>query len=340
VLHSRAETTMARALISLGSNLGDRAANLAAALAALGRHPSIVVLNASRFHSWPAIGGPLNQAGFLNAAACLETSLAPEELLIALQQVEQDLGRQRTTRWAARTIDVDLLLYDELVMDLPDLLIPHPRMAFRRFVLVPAAEVAADMRHSITGWTIAQHLRYLETALPYVAVTGLPGVGHAAVAESVAQRTGARLLRDPATTDSTGHVQPAELELLDRRAGLLRRDAWPSNAATAISDFWIEQSCVLAAPHLDESDLRSLELRLASLAVELVPPKLLVVLQDCTLDRSEDTERAKAQRELLCRARRPGVGPLLVLPAGDPAGAVDEVEAAIAAMREPCRDPS
>ena len=93
------------------------------------------------------IGGPAGQEPFLNAAALLETSLPPAELLARLQRIELHLGRTRETRWAARTLDLDLLLYDNLVLNTPYLTLPHPRMAFRRFVLEPAAEVAPEMAH-------------------------------------------------------------------------------------------------------------------------------------------------------------------------------------------------
>ena len=93
-----------------------------------------------------AVGGPAGQRAFLNAAARLETSLPPAELLARLQRIEWHLGRTGAkTRWAARTLDLDLLLYDDLVLSTPYLTLPHPRMAFRRFVLEAAAEVAPEM---------------------------------------------------------------------------------------------------------------------------------------------------------------------------------------------------
>ena len=90
----------------------------------------------------------------MNAAALLETDLPPAALLAALQDIERRLGRIRAERWGPRTIDLDLLLYDQLELETPELILPHPRMSFRRFVLGPAAEIAAEMAHPVCGNTI------------------------------------------------------------------------------------------------------------------------------------------------------------------------------------------
>ena len=97
----------------------------------------------------PAARGPSN------AAALLETAIEPGPLLRLVKQLEHEWGRQTAERWAARVLDLDLLLYDRLVVETPELVVPHPRMAWRRFVLEPAAEIAPEMVHPPTGWTIA-----------------------------------------------------------------------------------------------------------------------------------------------------------------------------------------
>src|SRR5690606_25069559 len=94
------------------------------------------------------------QSPFLNGAVLLETSLAPHELWQVFQQVELAAHRQREVTWGPRTLDVDLLLYNKLVLDSPELTIPHPRMMFRRFVVEPAAEIAPSLVHPLVEWRL------------------------------------------------------------------------------------------------------------------------------------------------------------------------------------------
>ena len=130
------------ALIGLGSNLGDRQINLNGAISALGQVPGITVRQVSTFHETEPVGGPPGQGMFLNAVALLETDLEPLPLLHVLQEIEVQFGRQRTVRWGERTLDLDLLLFDDRIIDTPELCVPHPRMRTRRFVLEPLVEVA------------------------------------------------------------------------------------------------------------------------------------------------------------------------------------------------------
>jgi 2-amino-4-hydroxy-6-hydroxymethyldihydropteridine diphosphokinase len=138
---------MATAYIALGSNLGDRAASLHSAIRDLNATPSIRVVRVSTFHDTEAVGGPANQGRYLNAAARIETSLNPASLLAALLSIEQRHGRVRDEKNAPRTLDLDILLYDDLVTTSGDPVIPHPRMHERRFVLAPLVEIAADLQH-------------------------------------------------------------------------------------------------------------------------------------------------------------------------------------------------
>src|SRR5687767_13539210 len=151
-----------RALVALGSNLGDRAANLAAALAHLESTGAARVTARSGLVETDPVGGP-PQGRYLNGAAVIETRLAPRELLAAMQAAEGAAGRTRHgPRWAARTADLDLLLFEDRVIDEPGLTVPHPRMHERRFVLAPAAEVAGEWVHPVLRRTI----RALLEALP------------------------------------------------------------------------------------------------------------------------------------------------------------------------------
>lgn len=136
---------MATCLIGLGSNLGDRTAQLNSALAALRADESLALVRHSSFYETAPVGGPAGQRKYLNAAALVETSVAPHELLVKLQAIENRLERVRSEHWGPRTIDLDLLLYGDAVIDTPELVVPHPRLTKRRFVLDPAAEIAPEL---------------------------------------------------------------------------------------------------------------------------------------------------------------------------------------------------
>ena len=149
-----------KALISLGTNLGDRESNLSRAWELLGQVPGVRTLRLSRFYETEAVTLMPDslQPPYLNAVGLLETELQPLELLQAMQQIEQQLGRVRTERWGPRTIDLDLLLFGDMELQTVRLTIPHPRMTERRFVLEPAAEIVPQMRLPVNGKTILQLL--------------------------------------------------------------------------------------------------------------------------------------------------------------------------------------
>jgi 2-amino-4-hydroxy-6-hydroxymethyldihydropteridine diphosphokinase len=134
---------MPRTFVGLGSNLGDRERNLHEAVERLGE---IGLVGVSAFRDTDPVG-VVEQPNFLNAVAELSSDLSPRELLDRLLQIERELGRDRTKkeRWGPRTIDLDLLLYGDEVVDEPGLTVPHPRLAERRFVLEPLHELAPDL---------------------------------------------------------------------------------------------------------------------------------------------------------------------------------------------------
>lgn len=131
-----------RAYLALGSNLGNRLGHLRAAVRLLEETDRIDVVRSSRIYETDPVGPP--QPAYLNAVIEVETSRSPRELLEACRDVEDALGRVRTERWGPRTIDVDVLTFDEQTVDEPDLQVPHPRMHERGFVLVPLGELDDD----------------------------------------------------------------------------------------------------------------------------------------------------------------------------------------------------
>jgi 2-amino-4-hydroxy-6-hydroxymethyldihydropteridine diphosphokinase len=132
-----------RAYVGIGSNLGDRWKTLALAAERLRADPRVEVVRASRVYDAAPMGPP--QPRYLNAVLELETRLAPQELLALLQEVERAGGRTRGTRWGARTLDLDLLLHGNAVVRTPELVVPHPGLVSRRFVLEPLDELCPDL---------------------------------------------------------------------------------------------------------------------------------------------------------------------------------------------------
>lgn len=146
---------MTRAFVALGANLGDPAATVQAAIGELGRLPGTRLVRASSLYRTAPVG-LAEQPDFINAVAELATGLPAGELLTALLALENRFGRVRQERNGPRTLDLDLLLYSDLVAATPDLTLPHPRLHLRAFVLVPLAEIAPGLalpgRGSVAAW--------------------------------------------------------------------------------------------------------------------------------------------------------------------------------------------
>ena len=175
--------------------------------APLARRDTCLQCALCRHQTVPA-GGPIHQPPFINGVARFETADSPLAVLHRLQGVEQALGRVRHEHWAARTIDLDLLLYDDLELQTPELTIPHPRFSFRRFAILPAAEIAPELIHPPTGWSIAQLAYHSQNSFPWIALAGGSADFRQKIAHQLVQKAPQPLRlvspANPPTTTETG----------------------------------------------------------------------------------------------------------------------------------------
>lgn len=353
---------MASALIALGSNLGDRQRILDGAVAALAAQPGIRVVRKSGWHATPPVGGPPGQGEFLNGAALLDTALSPVQLHAVLKQIELAAGRTSGERWAPRTLDLDLLLYDKLLINTPELTVPHPRMAFRRFVLEPAAEIAPAMKHPIIAWSLAalrDHMRgdwFLNRRgiRYFAAITGPLAAGKSTLATAVAAAIGAKTTTDAAASRSpqvtaaprADQKLSEQMKLAAHRTRQLSTLALVRRGSDTISDFWLEQSYCDAELALPSHAFTEFVNQCRPGFEKAVKPMLLVFLdvspdvswlriaqRGAAIPHWIDHDWLVRYRDLLiARTMAPKRGPLLRLDGTKPDEARDELIAAIQAM--------
>ncbi len=350
---------MADCLIGLGSNIGDRAAQLDQATQRICEHPGITLQGTSRYYETAPVGGPADQDSFLNAAIRITTSLPPEHLFARIREVEHELGRQRLERWGPRSIDLDLLLYDQLIQQTPHLVLPHPRMAIRRFVLEPACEVAAELIHGPTGWSIQHLLARLDRTPCYVAVCCADASKSRALVTTVA--------RDLPVTPVTATAPPTAAPSCEATAAddtavaaLAEQSSALATITTSelpqqhcfVSNFWLNQSLALARTW--PACRASAALQQACMAaIERAPqPHFILHLElapsgdspsteipqphSASLDAEHSTGQTTLESfatQLRVQLALPGQGPTLHVPAANMAAASIELRAGIDAMR-------
>jgi 2-amino-4-hydroxy-6-hydroxymethyldihydropteridine diphosphokinase len=267
---------MARCLIGCGSNLGQRREQLDRALELLGFMPGVELVAVSRFHETRPVGGPGDQGAYLNGACLIETDLPPRDILGMLFAVENTLQRRRDQRWGERTIDLDLLLYDDLVVESPELTLPHPRMATRRFVLEPCAEIAAELRYPLSACTIRDLLDNISVPHPLVAVVGVPGSGATEVAAAVADATLARLIRAPGPV---GRSAGGVLEAVAAWRRPLSAECWQDDPHGTVADYWLDALPAVAAEHAGEQGWPSFTAEYEQLVGDVVSPHVAIFLR-------------------------------------------------------------
>ncbi len=275
-------------LISLGSNLGDRKALLDSAVASLSNTPDVTVRKISTYHETTPVGGPSGQGAFLNAAVALETTFDPEFLLDRLHAIEAEANRVRTVHWGERTLDLDLLLFGDRVIESPRLSVPHPRMVVRRFVLAPLSEIAPDFIEPSTGMTIALLLDNLDRRPSYVALFRHRNDQKAIFRKLVAKLSAIGLSsgdREGAGNQPFGGWRWQESvadysRLLEQTATELRRDRWDEEYwgdRWVVTDFWFDWIHGMVRSVVPPSVFTSFHDRFLELRPQVIAPTMLVL---------------------------------------------------------------
>ena len=281
---------VARCLIGCGANVGARREQLDQAIDMLRFMPGIQLTHVSQFLETRPVGGPSGQPPYLNAACLIETTFEPIEVLDMLLAIENTLQRSRETRWGPRTIDLDLLIYDDCILKTERLQVPHPRMTTRRFVLEPAVEIAANLKHPVSRCSIRELLENISQRHLHVAVVGVPGSGAPEIADAVADVTLSRLIHAPAPLPIAGWgalskkqvstKEPTEQLLLlsQKYADPLLKANWPDGPHGTVTDYWIE-SIRLAAENNSAIDTnKQFENAFASISQKTVTPHVVLLL--------------------------------------------------------------
>jgi len=319
---------MSRCLIALGANVGEKERNVRRAIELLNANDLISVLRSSRIYQTAPVGGPKNQDTFANAAVLAETGLSPEALLQCLLEIEIEFGRQRDVRWQARVLDLDLLLYDKLTISDERFVLPHPRMSFRRFVLEPCAEIAAEMVHPLLEMTIGELLEAINLRPPLISLRSEMHSAAIHLAHRICQMTNSIVfwpgrnegqLTEIALPNSEKKDLSVEFSAWQQVEHFFPRDTLPQSEQEKLADHSTVAPYVIC-----------IELAAGADQVEQCSPtpRLAVAMLDCQ-QQSADRLQLEAKQRLLRNYR----GPFLAVDAEDLDSATIELVAAIEAMR-------
>jgi len=282
------------AYIGLGSNVGDRGDNIRRAIESLGRTDGIEVVRTSRIAETKALGPP--QRKYLNAVSQVVTSMPAEDLHAALTVIETKLGRQRSGKWGPRTMDLDLLLYGGMRIDTGGLVVPHPRMHLRSFVLDGLCQIDAALVHPVLGESMRELFGRLNgrnfapdpESPRLVAVCGVMGVGKTTLAERLAKALGCRLVLEsyednPFLPDvHMGRSESAmacQLHFLADRTAQLRAGSLAGGEAV-VADYVFDKELVYAQLLLDQARLSLYRRVYRRMTTAVTRPVLLIYLFD------------------------------------------------------------
>ena len=249
--------------------------------------PGVTLVSVSRYRETRPIGGPAGQGVFLNGACLLETDLTPHDMLAMLSAIENTLHRERVERWGPRTVDLDLLLYDDVVLTTESLTLPHPRMATRRFVLEPCVEISPDLVHPLAACTLERLLESISSPHPHVAVIGVPAAAASEVAAAIAHATLARHVPAPpeytradlfvSRQEAAGGEVPWH-QAVEACAKPLLTKRWPRDPHGTVVDYWLQAVRLAAEESLVGEALGNFQSFFRRLAADTVQPEVAILL--------------------------------------------------------------
>jgi len=300
--------------IGLGSNLGDRHANIERASGELNNCDGITVEKLSDFLETPPLGG-MDQPAYINAVAAISTSLQPEALLQKLQGIEQKLGRTRGGKWQPRTIDLDLLIYGDTILETPELTIPHPQMHLRSFVLAGMSQLAGELIHPVLKRSmneLAQRLNSNSFALnpeipQLICIAGIIGVGKTTLAQNLAKKLNCPILREAYDTNpylrqvyagKTELALKSQLYFLETRQNQLTCENLSPNAIY-LSDYIFEKDYIFAQRTIADDQFGEYTAQYDKVSLQVASPVLVIYLTDnpnAAMDRIHNRNRPYEQQ--------------------------------------------